>query len=85
MGFESVTDDADTTVHHVGRRNDVCAGLSLSKHLLHKHFDGFVVKDEAGFVNKAVLTVCCVGIECDIAHHPEFREVFFQRTHHVRD
>lgn len=25
------------------------------------------------------------SIECDIAHHPEFREVFFQRTHHARD
>ena len=85
MGFKGVANNADTAVHHVGRCNDVCTGLCLSKHLFNEHFDGFVVKDEAGLVDKAVLTVSGVRVERDIAHHSEFGEVFFQRTHYARN
>ncbi len=48
---------ANAPIHHVGRRDDVYACLSLHQGLLGEHRHGFVVEDVALVVEQTILAV----------------------------
>ena len=61
-GFQCLADDADAAVHHVGGREDVCAGFGLHERLLDEGRVGFVIQDDA-VAHQAVVAVTGVGVE----------------------
>ena len=69
--IERRADRADAAVHHVGRRDDVAAGLGLHQRLLDQHRDRLVVDDDA-VAHQAVVAVAGIGIERDVAEHADF-------------
>ena len=69
-GVERAADGADPPVHHVGRRDDVAAGVRLDERLLDQHLDGLVVEDLA-VPQQAVMAVAGIGIERDVAQHAD--------------
>ena len=71
---ERRADSADAAVHHVGRRDDVAAGLRLDQRLLDQHRDRLVVEDVA-VAQQAVVAVAGVGIERDVAEDADVRHL----------
>ncbi len=80
-GFERLADRADAPVHHVGRRDDVDAGLGVRQRLLDQRLQGRVVGDVAVGVEQAVLAVAGVGIERDVGDHAELGMRVLERAH----
>ncbi len=74
-------DRADAAVHHVGRRDDVGAGLGVRDGLLDERLDGLVVDDVAGIVDQPVLAVRRERIERDVGDDAELRIRFLERAH----
>ncbi len=72
--IERGADRADAAVHHVGRRDDVAAGLGLDQRLLDQHLDGLVVDDDA-IAQKPVMAVAGIGIERDVAEDADLRHL----------
>ena len=68
--FQRVADRADAAVHHVGRGDDVAAGLRLHEGLGDQLFDGGVIGDAIA-VEHAVMAVRGEGVERDIADHTD--------------
>jgi len=58
-----ITDSANAAVHHIGRRDNIRARLSLNKRLFHQNIQGAIIGDIAIIVDQAVLTVACIGIK----------------------
>ena len=63
--LQGLADGADAAIHHVGRRDDVAAGLGLHQGLTHEGLQGDVVDDLAA-THQAVVAVAGVGIERDV-------------------
>ena len=70
MRVERFADGGDAAVHHVGRRDDVSAGLSLRDSDLLQEFERLVVVDVVAF-EMAAVTVRRVLAEADIADDHE--------------
>ena len=62
VGLERGPDRADAAVHHVGRREDVAAGLGLNQRLMHQHLERPVVVDLA-VDQEPVMAVAGVRVE----------------------
>ena len=72
-GIESFADGFDASVHHVGRGDEIGAGLGGEDRHLHERFDGaIVVHVRSGGVQDAVMSVRGVRIEGDVRedHRP---------------
>jgi hypothetical protein len=80
-GLERVPDRADASIHHVGGRDHVGAGLGVRERLLHERRHGRVVHHVAGLVDQAVLAVAGVGIERDVGDHAELGVFALERAH----
>ena len=66
-GIESFTDGFDASVHHVGRGDEIRAGLGGEDGHLHERFDGAVIIHVgAGGVQDAVVAVGGVRVEGDV-------------------
>ena len=66
-GIESLADGFDASIHHVGRRDEIRAGLGGEDGHLHERFDGAVIIHVgAGGVQDAVVAVRGVRVEGDI-------------------
>ena len=68
--IEAGADRADAAVHHVGRRDDVAAGLGLDQGLADQNPDGLVVENDA-VAHQAVMAVAGIGIERDVAENAD--------------
>ena len=71
--LQRFADRADAPVHHVARRDHVCAGLGVRQRLLDQRFDGDVVHDVAARIDDPVLTMRREWIERDVGDHAELR------------
>ena len=83
MRVERLADRADAAIHHVGRRDDVDAGLRLVHRLGHQHRDAVVVVDifaGAGVADHAVMAVVGVGVERHVADQAELGEFPLQQA-----
>jgi hypothetical protein len=83
--FQRHADRADAAVHHVGRGDDVDAGLGLGQRLARQHRDRLFVDDVAVVVRQAVLSMGRVRVEGDVRHDAQLREVALQFAHGARD
>ena len=79
--LERLADRADPPVHHVGRRDDVGAGLGLRQRLPHQRLDRHVVQHVAGVVDDPVLAVRRVRIERDVGDDAELGHGLLERAH----
>ena len=70
---KGVSDDAHTSVHHVGRTDAVKAGLGLNHRHVREDGQGEVIHDLA-FLHHPIMAVGTVGIHGHVAHQPRFRE-----------
>ena len=77
-------DRADAPVHHVGRRDDVAAGLRFHQRLLHQHRDRLVVDDLVA-AHQAVMAVAGVGIERDVAQDADVGQFLLDRADRLAD
>ena len=82
--FQRGADGADAPVHHVGRRDDVAAGLDLHQALLHQHLHRGVVMHIA-VAQHAVMAVAGIGIERHIAQHADLRHRGLDGAHRAAD
>ena len=69
---EGLADAGDAAVHHVGRADDVAAGLGLHDGLAAQCLDGLVVEDPIA-LHDAVVAVRGIGIERDVAEDADLR------------
>ncbi len=76
---ERRADGADAAVHHVGRRDDVAAGLGLDQRLLHQHLHGLVV-DDVAVAQQAVMAVAGIGIERHVAEDADLGHLLLDRA-----
>ena len=77
--LKGAADRADTAVHHVRRGNHVSARAGLAEGLQHELLHGLIIHDEARVVDQAVLAVRRVGVERDVSHDAELRELLLHR------
>ena len=75
---------ANASIHHVGRRNDIGAGSSVTLRLLCQHLYGLVVEHVPTIVDQPILSVCRVRVECNVRHHAKFGELLLEFSHHTR-
>ena len=81
---EGRPDGADAPVHHVGRRDDVAAGLRLHHGLLGQDGDGVVVEDDA-VAQEAVVAVAGIGIEGHVRDDADLRHGRLDGAHRTAD
>ena len=80
-------DARDTSIHHVGRRNDIGASLRMAERLFCQRFERLVVEHVTARVvggDQAVLPVAGIGIERHVGNDAEFGKFFLQRRDHAR-
>ena len=82
--FERFADRADATVHHIGRCNDVAAGLRLHQRLPDQHGDRFVVENDP-VAKQAVVTVAGKGVERHVAQDADVGHFFLDRADGAAD
>ena len=84
--FKRAADRADASVHHVGRRDDIGAGIRVRACLAHQRFDCDVVCHVAMLVDDAVLPMRGEGIERHVGDHAQLRELLLDGSdRHLRD
>jgi len=79
--FQRIADRTDATIHHVGRRDNVGAGLRVRQGLFDQHGNGFVVQHVAAGIDQAILAMRGKRIQRDIGDDTKLREFLFQQAH----
>ena len=82
--FQRRADGADAAIHHVGRRDDVAAGLDLHQGLAHQCLDGGVIVHIA-VADQPVMAMRCVGIQRHVAQHADLRHRRLDGAHGAAD
>ena len=77
--LQSGTKRCHAAIHHVGRRDDVGARLSMHDGLPCQHGDRLVVHHIAAGVDQAILTVAGIRVQRDVGDDAEFGKTGFQR------
>ena len=81
---ERGADGGDTAVHHVGRRDDIAAGVCLAHGLAAERLNCLVIHDLA-IAQDAVMAVVGERVERDIADDAEVRAGILDRAHGPAD
>ncbi len=82
--IERLADRAHAPVHHVGRCDDIAAGLSLDHSLPLQDLNGLVVGDVA-VPDDPVMAVRGERVERHVAQHAEFGQSLFQSCDRAAD
>ena len=69
IAFKLSTNRADAPVHHVRWSDDIYSCFGMRSCLLDEHLDSLIIQHIAILIDDAVLPVCRIRIECDIAYH----------------
>ena len=77
-------DDGDAAIHHVGRRDDITAGIRLMNGLLTKDRDRLVIGDLA-IAQHTVMSMIGKGVERDVANDAKIGKSRFHRPHRPAD
>ncbi len=78
--LERIANAADTTIHHVRRRDDIGARLGMRQGLAHEHLDRRIIEDVTRVVDDAVLAMGRVRVEGDVGDDDQVRVSGFDRA-----
>lgn len=77
-------DRGDAAIHHIGRGDDITAGMGLMNGLLAQDRDGLVIGDLA-ITQHAVMTMIGKGVERDVANDAKIRTGLPYSSHRPAD
>ena len=82
--IQCISHRANTSVHHVRRRNNICACFGEHNADFREHLNRWVIQDGFAF-HQSVMAVVCVGVERDIDDNADIGHGFFNGAHSFGD